>query len=55
MITLGALILYYSTLSSTNRQILTRKRYDEHPRDFEYEEYYEALLHAQVTLVWDLG
>ena len=28
-----AVILYYSTLSATNRQILTPKRYDEHPRE----------------------
>ena len=33
-ITLPAVILYYSTLSGTNRQILTPKRYDEHPRHF---------------------
>ena len=32
VITLPAVILYFSTLSSTNRQILTPKRYDEHPR-----------------------
>ena len=31
-ITLPAVILYYSTLSGANRQILTPKRYDEHPR-----------------------
>ena len=30
-ITLPVIILYYSTLSGTNRQILTSKRYDEHP------------------------
>ena len=34
VITLPAVILYYSTLSGTNRQILTPKRYDEHPRHF---------------------
>ena len=34
MITLPAVILYYSTLSGTSRQILTPKRYDEHPRIF---------------------
>ena len=33
-ITLAAGILYYSTLSSANRQILTPKRYDEHPHHF---------------------
>ena len=33
-ITLLAVILYYSILSGTNRQILTPKRYDEHPRHF---------------------
>ena len=33
-ITLLAVILYYSTLSGTNRQILTPKRYDEHHRHF---------------------
>ena len=33
-ITLPVVILYYSTLSGTNRQILTSKRYDEHPRNF---------------------
>ena len=33
-ITLPAIILYYITLSGTNRQILTPKRYDEHPRNF---------------------
>ena len=31
MITLPAVTIYYSTLSGTNRQILTPKRYDEHP------------------------
>ena len=30
-ITLPSVILYYSTLSGTNRQIFTPKRYDEHP------------------------
>ena len=30
-ITLPPVILYFSTLSGTNRQILTPKRYDEHP------------------------
>ena len=29
-----AIILYYSTLTGTNRQILTPKRYDEHTRIF---------------------
>ena len=33
-IALPAVILYYSTLSGTIRQILTPKRYDEHPRHF---------------------
>ena len=33
-ITLLAAILYYSTLSGPNQQILTPKRYDEHPRPF---------------------
>ena len=33
-ITLPSVILYYSTLSSTNRQIFTPKRYDKHPRHF---------------------
>ena len=33
-IILPAVILYYSTLSGTNRQILTPKRYDEHPSHF---------------------
>ena len=32
--TLPAAILYYSTLSGTNRQILTPKRYGKHPPDF---------------------
>ena len=33
-ITLPVVTLYYSTLSGTNRQILTPKRYDKHPRHF---------------------
>ena len=33
-ITLPEVILYDSTLSSTNLQILTPKRYDEHPSHF---------------------
>ena len=33
-ITLPAVILYYSTLSGTNGQNLTPKRYDEHTRHF---------------------
>ena len=33
-ITLPEVILYYSTLSGTNRQILTPKSYGEHPRHF---------------------
>ena len=32
--TLPEVILYYSTLSGTNSQILTAKRHDEHPRHF---------------------
>ena len=32
--TLLAVFLYYSTLSGTNRQILTPKRYNEHPHHF---------------------
>ena len=31
-ITLPGVILYFCTLSGTNLQILTSKRYDEHPR-----------------------
>ena len=33
-ITLPEIILYYSTLSGTNLQILTPKRYDKHSRHF---------------------
>ena len=34
MITLPAVILYYSRLNGINRQILTPERYDDHPRLF---------------------
>ena len=44
--TLAAVILHYSTLSSTNRQILTPKRYDEHPRHF-----YSGVPPGAVTLI----
>ena len=33
-ITLPGVILYYSTLSDTNQQILTPKKYEEQPRNF---------------------
>ena len=33
-IALPEVILYYSTLSGTNLQILTPKRYDKHPHHF---------------------
>ena len=33
-ITLPAVILYYSTIRGTNRQMLNSKRYNEHPRHF---------------------
>ena len=33
-ITLPAVILYHNTLSGKNRQIVTPKRYDEHPGHF---------------------
>ena len=33
-ITLSEVILYYSTVSGTNLQILTPERYDEHSRNF---------------------
>ena len=44
--TLPAVILYYSTLSGTNRQILTPTRYQEHPRHF----YRRVLLRSSATL-----
>ena len=45
-ITLPAVILYYSTLSGTNRQILTPERYGEHSRHF----YRTVLPGSSVTL-----
>ena len=51
-ITLPALILYYSTLSDTNQQILTPKRYDEHLRHF-YREVPSGIKLTSITFLVD--